>query len=130
MKLDTLPPGYSLQRRTREEGGGWVLIGGVKRVPAHHKDQSYMMVSGGRRVAAWDGDLDREEIEDIARLDYLSKHSITDDERSYYARQFVLRVSQQPTSRVGMPKEGGKSKAVKELRSKREYVKGTWDERG
>lgn len=88
-----LPFGYTVERRTLEEGGGWVLRGGVVR-SVSIKDTTgrphYRLPSGYRTVISWTGDLPVEELESIARFDYHARNALTDEERRINNRNFVL----------------------------------------
>src|SRR5688500_1403485 len=97
-----LPQGYDVSRRTKEEGGGWVLTGGIKKSwrrlqPTKNSNRPSEAIwdkpAGARAVAAWTGDLPNWEIERLARLDYHARNALLEEERAESARAFTLAVT-------------------------------------
>lgn len=129
-----LPFGYTVERRTLEDGGGWVLRGGVVR-SVSIKDTTgrphYRLPSGYRTVISWTGDLPVEELESIARFDHHARNALTDEERRINNRNLVLAIGGDK-ARLGLPpledEDGVLDKVAKAIHKERHVHKIMWRE--
>ncbi len=116
-----LPYGYSIAQRTREDGGGYVLYGGVIR----HRGK----VLGPRPVISWDKGMPKELLENIARHDYHGNTDVTERERMVGRRQFVLAITPDGYAGSNLPEAKGENKeSAEDVRNLRTRMKLVWGE--
>jgi hypothetical protein len=90
-----LPEGYTINRRTLEEGGGWLLKGGVNNYPRNVRVEKkftslvYDRTLGSRNVCSFAGDPDPELVRTMATFDHLSRYSLSENERKVAMHEFT-----------------------------------------
>lgn len=139
MKIQAiLPEGYGLKRRTREEGGGTVLVGGAKRVHIKESERRSGWHAGGRirEVASWQGVLAPEVVERLAVHDHQSRHGWPEDERPMHFREFAKMTATHGEARLGMPRAATGDygdeelpERVEEIKAKRSKMRALWGDR-
>jgi hypothetical protein len=120
----TLPYGYTVARQTKEDGGGFILYGGVNRRGSK--------VLGPRKVVWWDKDMQPELLESIARHDYHANTALTDNERMVASRQLVLAITETGEMNLAFspPADEEREEDIEALRKKRDRMAIMWGEVG